>query len=521
MENNFGSELYKKFKENSFLRGYFYLPEHFRDQPPPFHLEVNQAAHKYRHLAIAAPRESAKSTILAFLYAFHAIMFQRKRFIVIIGNTEGKAKEHLDAMKRELKDNDKLKTMMPKVELVKDNEVDTIFRHADGMEIRVLCKGVEQIPKIRGAKFVAYRPDLIIGDDMEDDELVESKERRQKLKVHFDTALMPAGDRKLCQYIMIGTILHDDCQLAHLLSPEEYTEFHKMFYEALDEEKMTSLWPQKWTVEDLEKIKQENPLKYAKEYQNNPIAGKNVRFKKEDFRYWMESNDKYTLLNSEGKVLRVGALSDCRPAMSADLAWETRRDADYTVLMGGLLTPDSEILVYNYVAERGMRPDKFCNLVFEMFNRLRHITGESPPLGLEKAMLEKVTKWNLKQEMKARNEYITVKQLSWETDKIKRIETILEPRFSNHVIFFKQNMGDLEYQLTRFPHGTYDDLPDALNGMCQLLKYPKNRKKAIREDDGFELLQKFTKEYKNPPKKRYLFGKEKKRFEIPHIKTIR
>ena len=517
----FGSELYKKFEENSFLWGYYFFPEHFRDQPPAFHLEVNQAAHKYRYLAIAAPRESAKSTILAFLYSFHCIMFQKKRFIIIVGNTEGKAKEHLDAMKRELNDNERLKTMMPKVELVKDNEVDTIFRHADGMEIRVLCKGVEQIPKIRGSKFVAYRPDLIIGDDMEDDELVESKERRIKLKEHFDTALMPAGEAGKTQYIMIGTILHDDCQLAHLLNPEEYTEFHKMFYEALDEEKLISLWPEKWTVEDLEKIKRESPLKYAKEYQNNPIAGKNVRFKKEDFRYWMESSDKYILLNDTGGVLRMGYLNECRPAMSCDLAWEQRRDADYTVLMGGLLTPESDYLVYNYIAERGMRPDKFCQLVFQMFYKLKGLTGEKPPLGLEGAMLEKVTKWNLQKVMREKNEYITCKKLSWEADKIKRIENVLEPRFSNHAIFFKQSMGDLEYQLTRFPHGAHDDLIDALNGICQLLKYPKNRKKAVIEDDGFQILKKFTDQYNKPTKKRYIFGKEKKKFEIPSIKTIR
>lgn len=518
----FGQVLYDKMEENPMLFGYYMFPEHFRDQPPAFHLEIIQEAIKNRFLVIAAPRGASKSTLLGFLYVFHAIMFKKKRFIVIVGNTEGKAKEHLDAIKRELKDNDRFKKSMPKVVTVKDNEVDTIFRHKDGIEIRVLCKGVEQIPKIRGVKFTAYRPDLFVLDDIDDDELVRSEERRVKLKEDFDTALMPAGDFKTCQYIVIGTVLHDDSQLAKLLKPDEYTEFKKMFYVALDEEKNKSLWPERWTVEDLEDIKKRDPNKFAKEYQNNPVAGKNARYKKEDFRYWQEGvGGKYELLDTEGRVVKVGHLSDCRPGMAADLAWEQKKSADDTVIMGGYLTTDSEVLVDNYKAERGMRPERFARLVFGMFDKLKHSTGEAPPLGMEKAMLEKVVKWTLKEVMKQRNEFIITKNLTWEGDKIKRTENILEPRFSNHVIYFRRGMGDLEYQLTRFPFGTRDDLVDGINGLCQMLKHPRSARKAVQEDDGFDILKNFLKENKNPTKRPYLFGKKRKNFEIPATKTLR
>ena len=47
-------------------------------------------------------------------------------------------------------------------------------------------------------------------------------------------------------------------------------------------------------------------------------------------------------------------------------------------------------------------------------------------------------------------------------------------------------MGDLEHQLERFPYGTHDDLIDALQGLVQLLQFPKNLPKKPDTTDAFE-----------------------------------
>ena len=57
-----------------------------------------------------------------------------------------------------------------------------------------------------------------------------------------------------------------------------------------------------------------------------------------------------------------------------------------------------------------MRPDKFCNIVFPMVAHIQNvIKNDYVPVGFEKAMLEKVTKWFFKREMSIRNKYITTK----------------------------------------------------------------------------------------------------------------
>lgn len=484
------------------------------------------AAMEHRFLAIGAPRESAKSTIINFDYVAHAIRFKRKRFIVIIANPFKKAATYLDAIKREFSENESLKNKFPEIKIVKDAEGDSIFRHADGFETKVLCKGVEQIGTIRGQKFKFSRPDLIICDDIEDDEMVKNPDRRRELMDYYDEAVVPAGEAGKCQYIIIGTILHDDCQLAKMLSPDKYQEFHKIKYQALIDYPTNprSLWPEKWSVDTLLSMMKAKPTMFAKEYQNDPASGSNVRFEKKDFRYWRNENGRYILFGTENEVLTTGLLSDCKAAIACDLAWKEKRSsgADSTVILPGYLTPDSNILIEDYVCKTGMRPDEFIEQIFLMVERLEKLTGSSIPVGFEKAMLENVTQWMMKKDMRTRNKFIWTKELVWDADKETRIEVRLQPRYSQHSIFHKQGMGDLEHQLVRFPSATHDDIIDAEQGLVQLLQFPKSTRKRATEDDMFEKVRQLAIDEKKPKNVFYGFGNKNnmKARGIPARKTI-
>jgi len=168
--------IHQSFIANPMGWGFIFFKHHFRDNSPWFHAKILTEALKHRFFAVQAPRESAKSTILTFLYAIWSICFKKKRFIVIVQNTYKKSATSLDTIKKEFKENAMLKQYFG-VEIIRDAEGDAIFRHPDGFETRVLCKGTEQIGSIRGEKFGAYRPDLFIIDDLEDDEMVRNPER--------------------------------------------------------------------------------------------------------------------------------------------------------------------------------------------------------------------------------------------------------------------------------------------------------------------------------------------------------
>jgi hypothetical protein len=363
-------------------------------------------------------------------------------------------------------------------------------------------------------KFKAYRPDLIIGDDMEDDELVRSSSRRVELQKNFDQALIPAGEFGKCQYIFIGTIMHDDCQLAKLLSEDQYTEYYKMKYQALQEDG-TSIWPEKWSVEVLKEMQKDKPDVFAKEYQNDPVSGQNVRFKREDFRYWSVQSGNYQLKSPTGEIVGSGSLSHCKAAISVDLAWKERRTADSSVIMPGYLTPDSELLIEDYIHEKGMRPDRLAEILFSMVNRLEGITGSSVFIGFEKAMLENVSQWLLREEMKKRNKFLITKELKWDADKNTRIETRLQPRYSQHVVFHKGSMGDLEYELERFPYGAHDDLIDAEQGLVQLLQTAPAKKKPTETSNQFNWWRDKAKSMREKPKPSQFTGvKRRNRIEI-------
>lgn len=469
--------------------GQFFFPNHFRTKTPVFHLELLNAVYEFNKVAVASPRRSAKSTLLLFLFPFHQIMFRKSRFIVIISNTFKKASMHLDTIKKELMDNQKLKEFHPKITMPRDAEGDTIFRHANGFETLVLCKGVDQIGSLRGVKFGAYRPDLILGDDMEDDSLVRNPDLRLKLQEDFDSVLTPIGGDLNTRHVYVGTILHDDCQLAKLVSREHYPEYLKLFYKAHlnpDTPEETSLWPENWTVDFLRQLRKDKPNVYAKEYQNDPVAGSNTRFQRSDFRYWKIEGNRVCLMAPGGNVETSYALTDCRAAISCDLAWKEKRDSDSSVIMPGLLTPASDILIETYINKKAMRPDELAEQLFLMVDRLEAMTKSSVPVGFEKSMLENVSQWLLKREMRKRNKFLTVKQLAWDNDKNTRIETRLQPRYSQHVIYHKTGMGDLEHQLERFPFGAHDDLIDAEQGLVQLLQFPKEASAIPQQVDEFE-----------------------------------
>jgi len=415
-----------------------------------------------------------------------------------------------------------------RIEVVKDTRSEAIFHHPNGFETKVLCFGTEQLGAIRGRKFGAYRPDLIIMDDLEDDVMVRNPILRDNTKRLFEDSVLPALDREVGQIVAIGTILHDDCLMAKLVSADHYTEFYKLFYRSLARNKKTgeleSLWPEKWSVKDLLEIRKTKPEMFAKEYQGNPVSGSLQNFSYKDFRYWKIENGDYLLLGEDGVVVGRGSLKDCKPGIGIDLAWEEGRVNDYTVVMPGLITPGSDILICDYFCEKGVKPDYFEEVLFSMEERMRTITGRPVPIGFEKRMLEKVMKWQMKQAMKRRNKYLIFKDISVPADKISRIVTVLQPRYKQGAIYHKKGMRDLEEQLIRIPSGTFDDLPDAENLLVRLFESaPVVRKSEVegKDDPGFTWLLDQVRAKKKKPTSSFVFGKTRKLTEIPAKQTWR
>ena len=165
--------------------------------------------------ADAAPRGEAKSTLVTRLFSLWTVITGAKKFIVIAMDSIDQAYPMLEAIKAELEFNPRLKTDFP--EMCGQGRVwqaGTIVT-ASNVKIQVFSSG----KKMRGMVHGAFRPDLAILDDIENDEMVRNPDQRDKLEMWLKQTVLPLGAvGTKFDVIYIGTILHYDSVLSRTLN---------------------------------------------------------------------------------------------------------------------------------------------------------------------------------------------------------------------------------------------------------------------------------------------------------------
>jgi predicted phage terminase large subunit-like protein len=298
---------------------------------PPFHKEMwEMCSSEHKKVAIAAPRGHAKSTAITHAFILCMVLFREKEFCLLVSDTEGQAVEFLGDIKAELEGNDALKTAFDIKGLIKSTDTNIICVCNDGHKFRIQAKGSEQ--KVRGIKWLGKRPDLIVGDDLENDEIVMNPERREKFRRWFMNALLPCGS-DTCTFRVVGTILHMDSMLQRLL--EDKTWKH-LFYEAEDGNFENPLWPEQFSSERLKSIyeaykAQGDTEGYAQEYRNQPVAVENAFFNRDYF------------FDVPRKETGEKVLPNLEYYAAADFAISEKEKADNTVIIVGGMCPEGKL----------------------------------------------------------------------------------------------------------------------------------------------------------------------------------
>jgi len=251
--------------------------------------------------AIAAPREHAKSTAITHAFILAMMLFREKSFCLLVSCTEEQAAGFLGDIKAELNDNPALRKTFGVKKLLKETETNVICLMKDGHKFRIQAKGSEQ--KVRGIKWLGKRPDLIVGDDLEEDEQVMNPERREKFRRWFQNALLPCGS-DTCWVRIVGTILHLDSQLNRLMKNKKWKT---LFYEAEDGNFENLLWPEKFSAQRLKDIYEEfleenNTEGYSQEYRNQPVDIKRAFFNPDYFYDLERDKDGNAILPNQGWI---------------------------------------------------------------------------------------------------------------------------------------------------------------------------------------------------------------------------
>lgn len=237
------------------------------------------------NVGIAAPRDHAKSTSLTFDYGLAAVCFRVSDYAIIIGSTEEKAAEQLSNISGELHDNKDLREEFGISGFETDQKTDIVVSCTDGHRFRIIARGAEQ--KIRGAMWNGKRPNLIICDDMEDDEQVESKDRRKKFRRWFFRAAKQSLS-KSGKIRVHGTILHEDSLLSRLAKNKMWK--FKVFRAHRSYDDFSNiLWPARWSEQQLRDKRTEfeedgDSTGYAQEFLNDPHDRSDSYLKEHHFR---------------------------------------------------------------------------------------------------------------------------------------------------------------------------------------------------------------------------------------------
>lgn len=408
---------------------------------PQFHKEMwEMCCSEDKQVAIAAPRGHAKSTAITHAYTLSSVLFRERSFVVIVSATEAQSVNFLNDIKNELIENEDLRELFGVQKLVKDSETDVICQFEDGHRFRIIAKGSEQ--KLRGLKWMGKRPDLVVGDDLEDDEQVLNKERREKFRNWFFGALVPClSDTGIVR--VVGTVLHFDSLLEILLHTSSWKSKR---YRAHNEDFSFVLWPEQWPEQRLREKRQEYvdigfPEGYSQEYLNHPIDESTAFFKRDDFRPVSNREENLTYY------------------FGVDLAVSTAQRADFTVIAVVGVSPSGKIKVVDI--RRG-RWDPL-DTIEELF--LAHQKYNPEVVVIERGAIEKAIGPFLYAEMNKRGVFMTLSPETPTKDKSSRARGIQARmraggvEFDTHAHWYP----DLEHEFLRFPKGKHDDIVDAVS----------------------------------------------------------
>lgn len=121
----------------------------------------------------------------------------------------------------------------------------------------------------RGLRYRSHRPDYIVIDDLDDDELCESPARVTRLTNWVKEALFGSLDGGRGRFIMVGNLIAQNSVLTNIAA---INGVHVSQVNVWDKNGNVS-WAAKWTPEEVKAIEQfQGYRSFQKEYMNNPIT---------------------------------------------------------------------------------------------------------------------------------------------------------------------------------------------------------------------------------------------------------
>ncbi|MEK7187464.1 MAG: hypothetical protein AAB691_01290 [Patescibacteria group bacterium] len=194
---------------------YTYFHEYAKYKIAPFQLEMFRLTEDdtAKLTGITSFRGSAKSSIMTMSFPIWAILGRlKKKYVVIVSQTQTQARQHLKNIKEELERNELLRKDLGPFE-EQDDEWHSYALVIPRHKAKIIAVSIDQ--GVRGLRHGANRPDLILCDDIEDLSSVKTREGRNKTFDWITGELLPSGDLNT-KVVIVGNLLHEDSALMRL-----------------------------------------------------------------------------------------------------------------------------------------------------------------------------------------------------------------------------------------------------------------------------------------------------------------
>lgn len=317
--------------------------------------------------------------------------------------------------------------------------------------------------------------DYIKVDDLVTRENSTTRDQMDKIK-EFYKAIFPLRNGPDTPIDIIGT-RWDDYDLYGDLEKDPDIEVIKFpAWYVVGQEKIPT-WPERYPVKELESIRSGPKMGsylFSCLYLQEPIPQEDAIFKTAYFKYFSVHPDKTFLTREDGIKVPIGDTF-----MTIDGATEEGKN-DFSAIMVGFKDVQENIYLLDYYAKQ-VDPVDFLKAMEEYYFKWKCLKFAG-----QKAVIEKMLKSFLKLKQRQEKFFMLYDELGANTRMNKEFSIKqLQPWYEGGYMWHNQWMkaGELETQLTRFPKGRNDDLPDTEQMLLEIIRpssAPVNEEKHDR-----------------------------------------
>lgn len=303
---------------------------------------------------------------------------------------------------------------------------------------------------------------IIIDDPYSWREDAESQTIKDKTWDWYKSTLLSRRQNEDSAIVVIMQRWAEDDLVGSILEEDTRNEWEVIKIPAINEQK-ESFWPEKFSLAYLEEMKKEIwEYFFMSQYQQDPVNEWGWDFKAEYF-------ERYDIIAPEIQS-RCNIISFLDPAISQ------KQEADNTALVTIAVDQLSNFIYLLEVKAFKESPDTIINEVFETAKKYQNYWN-SYRMWIEVVQYQKMLSIEISKQMRIRDYYFTLEEVSPQWEKQARIRTNLQGRYSSHsIIHPKYWVWELETELLKFPNWKHDDMIDALASAVWLAQASSQRK---------------------------------------------